>query len=643
MGLIPLNFALELLTKYYLRKKTLTYALMRQKKEIKREASPFNPSKISLSNPKLLLWLGAIIVVTYVSFSPVLKNNFVNWDDNAYVFENPHLNKPLPEAIRYFFGPNYFIGNYIPLTMLTYAIEHKASGLKPEFYHMINLFFHLLNVILVFSFIYLLSGRKALVAGMVSLFFGIHPMHVESVAWVSELKDVQYTFFFLAGLIVYYKYLEKRIGPDKKNSFKFLAFAFLLFILSVLSKPAAIIFPLVLLLLDFYTQRKFDKLVWMEKIPFFILSIIFGFLAIQSQKADRLLHEDYAFSQKLFFASHSFISYLVKFILPTNLSLFSPYPTLIKGHLPTPYYLAPALVILLVFGVYKTLKHSRLVAFGFLFFAINLILVLQFISIGDAIMADRYTYIPYVGLLFMVAMGFDSLYQSNHIKLNAYKPYVVTLLVVFVLSCFYLTFTRCKIWKNQDTIATDLLNKFPDDRLALNNKGFLLSVQGRYEESIKLYERAIQLKKDYSMAYINLMDAYLALNNYNNALSTIDTAIKHVPNNFNLITKKAYLLFRQQNYSEAVKLYKASIVLEKNNISAYSNLAECYYMMKEYAKSINTLNLALARDPSNFMLLNSKGYVLFVQGKFELAVKFFKASLNVKPDYTTASVNLSDC
>ncbi len=592
---------------------------------------------------KIISLAGAIALVTYISFSSAFKNSFINWDDNGYVFENPHLNKPLPEAIEYFFEPNYFIGNYIPLTMLTYVLEHKVAGLKPELYHTINVLFHLLNAMLVFYFTYLLSKKKVLVAAIVSLFFGIHPMHVESVAWVSELKDVQYSFFFLLGLIVYHTYLERRNEPGKKSTLKYLVLIFILFVLSVLSKPAAIIFPLVLLSLDFYTQRKFDNQIWIEKIPFFIISCIFGFVAIQSQQADRLLHDDYTFFQKILFASHSFLNYLVKFILPINLSIFYPYPTLVKGYLPPTYYISPAIVILLMYLVYKTLKHSRLVAFGFLFFLINLVLVLQFVSIGDAIMADRYTYMPYIGLLFIAAMGFDNFFYNNKSKLNSYKPIVVLLTIAFAIIFLYLSYSRCKIWRNQDTIATDLLNKFPDDRLALNNKGFILYSQGRYEESIKLFERAIQLKPDYTMAYINLMDAYLSLNDYVTALKVTDTALKYVPKDFNLLNRKGNILFRQQKYPEAIEFYKASIKQEQNNISAYSNMAEAYYVMKDYDNSIKILDEGLNLEPNNFMLLNSKGYVLFVQRKFDKAVEYFKASLKIKPDYSTASINLSDC
>ena len=227
---------------------------------LKKTSNKLKVNNASSSARMRYFWLGLILLITFISFYPVLKNTFTNWDDNAYVFENTHLSRPISEGIAYFFGPHYFIGNYIPVTMMVYLLQFHAWGLNPEFYHLVNLLIHLLNVALVFWFIYLLSGKKTMVAAMVALFFGIHPMHVKSVAWIAELKDVLYTFFFIGGLIAYYKYCN----VAAKKNFKFIAAAFLLFALSLLCKPAAVAFPLVLVLIDFYVDRRFTAKVWLE-------------------------------------------------------------------------------------------------------------------------------------------------------------------------------------------------------------------------------------------------------------------------------------------------------------------------------------------------------------------------------------------
>jgi len=583
------------------------------------------------------IWLGVILVVTFISFYPSLKNSFNNWDDNAYVFENLSLNKPITEAIPYFFGPRYFVGNYIPVTMIAYTLELQSGGMKPEFFHMINLILHLLNVMLVFWFIYLLSSKKIIVASIVSLFFGIHPMHVESVAWVAELKDVLYTFFFLCGLIAYYKYISNK----EKKDYKLLILTFLLFAISILSKPAAVVFPLVLLLLDYYIIRKTDIYLWIEKIPFFIVSILFGIITINAQTADRLLHDFYPFSQRIFFAAHSFLEYIIKLLIPYNLSIFYPYPKIINGQLPLFYYLSPLIILALFYGVYRTLKHSRLITFGFLFFCVNILLVLQFVSVGDAIMADRYTYVPYIGLFFIIAMGFHHLYHSNNSKLSTYKKPALITIIILVIICCYVTNSRCEVWKDSDSLAIDLLNKFPDDRLALNNQAYLLYEHKQYDESIPLFKKAIQMRPDYSMAYINLSNVYSAKNDLTDALKVIDTAIQHKPDDYDLYNRKGNILNSQNKFDEALIQYKIALKIKPDYYKAYYNMSKNYDAMNNFDSALICIDNAIKIQPDDYQLINAKGYLLFNNSKYDEAVKSYNESIKLKPDYTTAYINLS--
>ena len=613
---------------------------------------PIKPVTTSSSNWQLYILAGAIAIVTLFSFSPSLNNSLINWDDNAYVFENKHLDKPLSESIAYFFGPHYFIGNYVPLTMTTLALEYQISGLEPRVFHTVNLLLHLLNVVLVFWCIYLLSGRKPLVAALVSLFFAVHPMHVESVAWVSELKDVLFTCFFMAGLIAYFKYLETKTAPlypvkdppaKKVRPMQLLGLAFYLFVLSVLSKPAAITFPVVLLLVDCYTRRKFDRRAILEKLPFFVVSVIFGIVAVNAQQADRLLHDNYPVTQRLFFASHSVLVYIEKLFLPFHLSMFYPYPVLVHGHLPYFYYVTPVIVALLFYGVYRSLRYDRVIAFGALFFIVNLVLVLQLLSIGDAIMADRYTYVPYLGLFFIIAIFFDRFYNSKNPRLKQYKLVALGAVIALAIASSALTYARCGVWENDITIADDLCEKFPNDRLVLNNKGFLLFNQHRYGEAVQLYNRAIQQRPDYTMAYINLVNTYIAMNNYDHALATTDSAIKIIPGDYNLFNARGYLLLKQNKFPEAISAVKAALALKKENINSYLYLAQCYYNMQDYATEIATLDQGLKYDPSNYILLNNKGYALYVTKRYDEAIGYLKQSLEIKPDYSLASANLANC
>jgi protein O-mannosyl-transferase len=621
------------------------------KKKTVADKAPIPPG----GNQRIFFVFGLIVFITFCVFLPAIKSSFTNWDDNAYVFQNTFLSQPFGNAVIYFFGPHYFVGNYTPVTMTAYALVYQVAELQPEAYHLLNVLLHLLNVALVFWLIYLLSDRKTSVAAFVSLFFGIHPMHVESVAWVAELKDVLYSSFFLAGLICYFRYIQMEYGcfatkagglpltGTHKNTKKIYMLTLSCYLLSVLSKPAAVVFPLVLLLLDFYGRRKFNARTWMEKLPFFAISIVAGFVTIWSQRADHLLHDYYTFPQRLLFASHSLLSYIVRLFVPAGLSNFYPFPKLMDGRLPYSYYIAPVIVMLLCYWVYRTLKQGRLVAFGFLCFIVNIVLVLQLLSVGDAVMADRYTYIPYIGLLFVIGMYAHRVYHALKPEHSTYKIAIVATGLALAAICSGLSYARCQVWKNGVTLADDLIEKYPDDRLALNNKGFILLETGKNRESIEFFRRAVQVKPDYTMASINLINAYLSLGDIDNADTTANRALKYAPNDVALFNKKAYILYSQHKYAEAIRYCMRAIGEKKDDIDGYLYMSECYHMLHDYEAWLKTIETAMRYEPDSYILLNNKGYALMTAHRYEEAAECFKAALGKKPDFKTASINLTNC
>ena len=224
-----------------------------------------------------IIYLLVILLISFLAYLPVLHNGFVNWDDDQYIQENWIIHTFNIKEI--FTG--YFMGNYHPLTMLVLAIEYKLFGIAPTGYHLINLLIHLLNIILVYKLIVLLSDKKY-VALIACLLFGIHPIHVESVAWVSELKDLLYAFFFLLSIIYYLKFIK---SGDKIFYF----YSLLLFLPALLSKAMAASLPLAMLLIDYFMGRKINLKNFLEKIPFFIIALIFGVLAIFARRRQALL------------------------------------------------------------------------------------------------------------------------------------------------------------------------------------------------------------------------------------------------------------------------------------------------------------------------------------------------------------------
>src|SRR6186997_3676684 len=268
----------------------------------------------------LLLWLLPILVFTGICFFPMLKNQLTNWDDEYYVVQNALLRGPDWAGI--FSKP--VVSNYHPITIATLAANYSMTGLDASSYLITNLLLHLINTGLVFYFIWLISGKKLWVAAFTAIVFGIHPMHVESVAWVSERKDLLYTIFFLLSLIQYWYFLA-----NKKS--KNLIYCFIFFALSILSKPAAIILPFILILLDYWYGRKFTMKIIVEKIPFLLVSILFAIITVKLQSKTAIAGLDfYPLWARFFFATYTSMMYAVRFFVPYPLSAFHPFPMTIQ-------------------------------------------------------------------------------------------------------------------------------------------------------------------------------------------------------------------------------------------------------------------------------------------------------------------------
>jgi protein O-mannosyl-transferase len=589
---------------------------------------------------RTLLWLLVVVVVTFVTLSPVLKNSFVNQDDNIYIFENTHLAAPITEAAAYYFQPHYFSGNYIPVTMIAYTIAYHLGGGEPEVYHFLSLLLHLIDVLLVFWFIYLLSDRKTFVAAFVALFFGIHPMHVESVAWAAELKDVLYTGFFIAGLAVYYMYLK---APAARRWLPLIG-VFVLFVLSALSKPSAIVFPLVLVLLDSYAGRRPDVRSVVEKLPFLLVSIVLGLVAIRAQQADQLINNTYPFWQRALFACYAVPEYLVKFLAPVHLSNFYPFPHAVNGQLPLIYYVAVVVPVLLVVFVLKMWRRSKPLTFGLMFFLVNIVLVLQLVSVGNAIIAERYTYVAYIGLLFPVGLGlYQVLFSADGATAGRYKGYVVAGLVVAISGCSVLSYARCQVWEDQYVLADDMLAGNPDDPIALNNKGYLLAYNKNFAAAAPLLQRAIAMRPGDLKAYANLINAYMALRKPDSAMMVNNAALAVAPHDHDMLDTKGYFLMSTHRYDSAVNVYKRSLLYNPADTTAFIYLSQCYFEMKDTVNSLKTISDGLDHAPGNYLMLNTKGYILLTMRRYSEAVGCLKAALKASPDLTTAAVNLENC
>ncbi len=367
---------------------------------IKQKSGPAKPvqTKSLIKKDYTIYWLIAGLLLTLLVYFPSLINGFTNWDDNEYI-NNPFVNNlSLAGVVKTF--SIYFSGNYHPLTLISLGLDHMIGGNNPFIYHFTNLLLHLLNTLLVFLLVKRLTQNN-LLALLTFILFGVHTLHVESVAWVSERKDVLYSFFYLASLIIYTSYASGRKGV-------FYGLSILFFLLSLLAKGQAIMLVVILPLIDYVKGRKWFSLkVLSEKIPFFLLSLLFILIAFRAQESANAIDYSYFTRPERFaFASFGMAQYLIKSILPLGLSAYYPYPPrLLSGGIPSFYWLYIISLPIFLTGSYFLFKRSRIYAFGLCMFFLNLLPLLQLIPVGGAMMADRYFYMPSVGLLLCLAAG----------------------------------------------------------------------------------------------------------------------------------------------------------------------------------------------------------------------------------------------
>lgn len=359
------------------------------------------PAKEIFKHTELIL-LGAILLLTFIVFAPAITHDFVNWDDDVNVTQNRNVQNLNQESIKNMFTTTV-IGGYTPLTTLSFAIEHHYFGLNPKVYHTNNIILHLICIVLLF-FIMKRLGASIFVTVVVTLLFGIHPMRVESVAWVTERKDMLFTLFYFCAILLYIQF-------RKTEKYWLYLCSLLVFVLSLISKIQAVSLPLSLILIDYLSDKKFHIRQLWNKIPFFTLSLITGLAGIYFLRQEGSLETGtiLPFYQRLFVGSYSLGVYVIKSIIPYEMSAIYPFP----AKLSAIHYLSLPLIFLLAWGIIKFRKSRIEVIFGTLFFLVNVIFVLQVIGAGQGYLADRFTYVGYTGLFFTYAVIAERMIQRK--------------------------------------------------------------------------------------------------------------------------------------------------------------------------------------------------------------------------------------
>lgn len=498
---------------------------------------------------KNIYYLIILCVLTIITYNTSLKNDFTNWDDDDYVTENKLIKSHPADSLNAYFTKTVS-HNYHPITIISLGLDYASAKLSPKRYHVVNLLFHLLNSILVFYLLLnLLKSIHPFVIFIGSAIFAIHPMHVESVAWISERKDVLYVFFYLAGLLLYLKYLD-----NKKLSFY--VFVGALFILSCLSKAMAVTFPIVLFLVDYLQHRKITSKTILEKIPFLVIAVIIGLKAYNIQLEEGAVAgvTNFSFVDKLFISAYGFSNYIIKFIIPFDLAAYHPYPIdfTVNGNLPSSYMAALVFGIACLGAIFYFRKNKTILV-GFLFFIVNIVLVIQFISVGSAVYAERYTYLSYIGLIMMLLVGLNYFYKK-------YEKPVLILSSIGILAFSYLSYNQIKTWENSEVLWTNVISKHPDDSY---------------------------------IPYKNRSIYYLKTNQYNLAKADVLKAITFIDVDFETLANAGNFYFQDNKIELAIDMYTKSIA-QKPNYNAYYNRGQCYLNLGKQDLANQDINAAMA-------------------------------------------------
>ena len=552
-------------------------------------------SKLSLANRiPILLGILLTIAITWYVYMDVHTFEFTLWDDDKYVQENPLLEAGSTQQAIW---TTPVAGNYHPLTILSLRWDMARGKGKSSAFHATNRTLHLVNTLLIFLLI-LHIGASVPAAIFGASLFGVHPMHVESVAWISERKDVLYTLFLILSWLVW------RHGIQKK-SIALQCFAWLLMLASCLSKGMAIVLPGLLLLDALWIRKDEIKDSVIRLMPFALLSAVFMFVAIWAQGTVGAIREttDFTWLDKVVFPFYGIWFYLQKMVFPSQLSAIYPYPFRIEGILPAIYYMAViwVAIIAVTLWYFKKYKHLLFAGIGYL---ICIAPVLQMLPVGNALTADRYFYVASIPLFVGLALWLNQIYKSS--PSSAALPKIVgVLLVILPLLYVHAGKERTKVWKDTITLFSDVVEKYPQAAIAHYNMGIVLNERQEYERAINSFRQAVQARPDYADAWTNLGVALQYRLQYREALDALHQALQYEPDHF----------------------------------EAHNNTGVAFERLGRSDSALIHYRRCLQLDPNRAEIQNNVGYALENLNVLDSALYYYNRALEINPAYTTSMVN----
>jgi protein O-mannosyl-transferase len=610
---------------------------------------------------------GALLVpvLTLLVYLHSINNGFVNWDDNEYIYDNNSIFFLHLDSLRWMLTSLY-AHNWHPFTWLSHAVDYTIWGPNPWGHHLTNIVLHAGNALLVYLVIIQLLLRKAhhdkeapadrakqikilIAALLTALLFGLHPVHVESVAWVSERKDLLCAFFSLLSISAYLSYVSSEVQRSKPAWY---AASLLLFCCALLSKPMAVSLPAVLLLLDIYPLGKLQqragttRSILLEKIPYVAISIGSGAITILAQSAGAIRSLDQLPLQaRAMNAFRSLLLYLGKMAWPETLVPFYPLPK--EFHWIDLDYLVPmTAVIALTFICVALARRGRyLVGSIWAYYLITLVPVIGIIQVGKQAAADRYTYLPSISIFLLAALSAAWIYGK--ITSSRYRTILFSLflagIAVIMIGLGQKTVKQTGIWHSSESLWKHVISVFPRRAsIAYNNLGLDYSEHNQLDAAFSHYRQALMIDPGYVEAHNNLGILYHKQGKFNDALSCYTMALAIDPHYVEAQNNRGLTYYAMGKPDEAIALFKDAIKINPDFAESYYNLGILYYAQKMIDEAIASYRQALRIDPYSVEAHYNLGNAYFDRKRYDEAIAAYKNAIKIDPDHAMAYNNLGN-
>ena len=593
----------------------------------------------------LIVFLLLIMAILAV-YSQSLQFDFINYDDQEYVSKNFRIQNGFTLSNILWALTTTHFANWHPLTWMSYMLDYELYGLWAGGYHLTNVIFHALNALLLFLLLRRMteSTKKSF---FVAALFALHPLHVESVAWISERKDVLSTFFWLLTVWAYAIYVQ---APGVRKYLVVVVF----FIFGIMSKPMVVTLPFVLILLDYWplnrlggadnqndatigravAGRKRAAFLIAEKMPLLAIAVFSGIVTYVAQKQAGAMGaaDFFPWDVRIVNAVVSYASYIVKMIWPDNLSVFYPHPVFWPM---SKVVLSGILLLACSLLAYMCRRRYPYFAVGWLFYIGTLVPVIGLVQVGTQAMADRYTYIPLIGLFIAIVWGVSDIFRSL-----PYRRVVFSIVSVLILGVFtFLSWQRCLLWGNNLTLWNDVL-KNHQVAFAYMVRGIGYAEKGQYELAVKDYNAALNMDGNFAAALSDRAIAYGNLGQYQKAFADFDRALRIAPNLSH--TYYALGMFHKFNGRNDLAIYDLTQAIKINPdmaVGAYNDRGSIYAALAQYDRALSDFNEALRINRNFAEAYYNRGTLYNIQKKYDLALADFGKALEIKPGYADAYNN----